>query len=148
MARTQLNNQKFIRFKHIWTLCYSILNYYSLLLYLMQSCKQGAHTLRAVLREAGRLAGRQAGFGKHGNTLESTHWEQEQACRMSRSSVWTPMYYCAYQILPASQLLAKLLSVHGHPNTVTNFLSFNCLKSNSSDLYCISIYFSIKIRVR
>ena len=39
----------------------------------------GAHTLRAVLREAGRLAGRQGLTNSVGNALESTPRELKQA---------------------------------------------------------------------
>ena len=64
--------------------------------------------------------------GKQGLVNTVLHWTHTLragagAGRMSRSSqtpsVWTPMYCCVYKTLPASQLLAKLLSVSGHPNT-------------------------------
>ena len=67
---------------------------------------KGAHTLRAVLREAGRLAGRQAGFGKHGNALESTHCEQEleQAGFLLSVCGLQCIIYHVYQTLPANFL--------------------------------------------
>ena len=71
---------------------------------------KGAHTLRAVLREAGRQAGWLAGFGKHGNTLQSTHWEQEleqaSSCSQRVDSNVLPCFPNS-----ACQLLVKLLSV-------------------------------------
>ena len=56
--------------------------------------------MRAVLREAGW----QAGFGKNGNTFESTHCSLLLILPAPAPalSVWIPMYYRVYQTLPAS----------------------------------------------
>ena len=61
----------------------------------------GAHTLKAVLREAGW----QAGFGKQGNKYIGVHTLRAGARtgRIPALSVWTPMNYRVYQTLPASQ---------------------------------------------
>ena len=70
-------------------------------------CSKGAHTLKAVLREAGMLAGRQGLV----NTVihwsphtDSRSWSrQEEQEPAPALSVWNPMYYRVYQTLPASQ---------------------------------------------
>ena len=92
---------------------------------------EGAHTLRAVLREAGRLAGRQALV----NTVIywSPHIESRNPacssfcsqCVDSNILPCLPKPACQ----PACQLLAKLLSVCEHPDKYLLLVLLRTMKS-------------------